>query len=229
MPGTLEAALVLIVLGGPGFIASRFLNSLVAYRTPTAFQETIQALICSAVMVPIWLLAARPLLAARNAMLVVWRQEQQASQLPWWAIWMPILVFGLVYFVAAPAVAVAWAFFIRRRPHIEVAQWLLRGLGLTVRYDEGPEVWDGLFADMDVQRWIRVTFKDGRAVEGVLVAAGVSPSARQLQLGALPHVANSLAVLNEHGTPVDDLAARDVETVWIDVGAEIRRVDIYNS
>jgi hypothetical protein len=28
MPGGVEAALVLIVLAGPGFIASRFLNSL---------------------------------------------------------------------------------------------------------------------------------------------------------------------------------------------------------
>ncbi len=101
-------------------------------------------------------------------------------------------------------------------------------MGLTVRYDEGPEVWDGLFADMDIQRWIRITFKDGRALEGVLVAAGVSPSGRQLQLGALPNVANSLVVLDEHGTAMDDLAARDVETVWVDVGAEVRRVDIYN-
>jgi hypothetical protein len=35
MPGGVEAALVLIVLAGPGFIASRFLNSLAPYRTPT--------------------------------------------------------------------------------------------------------------------------------------------------------------------------------------------------
>ena len=142
---------------------------------------------------------------------------------------MPILIFALVYFVAAPLMAVVWAFFVRRRPHIRAAQCLLRRFGLTVRYDEGPEVWDGLFAHADIQRWIRVTFKDGRAVEGVLIGAGVSPSARQLQLGALPDVVNSLAVLDEQGTAVEDLGARDVESVWIDVGAEVRRVDIYNS
>jgi hypothetical protein len=104
MPGTLEAALVLIVLAGPGFIASRLLNSLVAYRTPTAFHETTQALVISAVTVPVWLMAARPLLVARNAMLSVWREEQHASQLPWWAIWMPIVIFAVVYFGAAPLI-----------------------------------------------------------------------------------------------------------------------------
>jgi hypothetical protein len=58
MPGTVEAALVLIVLAGPGFIASRFLNGLVAYRTPTAFRETTQAVVLSAVLVSVWLLGA---------------------------------------------------------------------------------------------------------------------------------------------------------------------------
>ena len=229
MPGTLEAALLLLILAGPGFIASRLLNSLVAYRTPTAFQDTTQTVVFSAVMVPIWLMAARPLLAARNAMFAVWKEQQQASELPWWAIWMPILIFSLVYFVAAPLVAILWAFFVRRRPHIRAAQWLLRQFGLSVRYDEGPEVWDGLFAEVDMQRWVRVTFKDGRAIEGVLIAAGVSPSTRQIQLGGLPNVPNSLAVLNEQGAVVEDLGAREVEGVWLEIAAEVRRVDIYKS
>jgi hypothetical protein len=229
MPGTLESALVLVILAGPGFIASRLLNSLVAYRTPTAFQETTQAVVFSAVMVPIWLVAARPLLAARNAMLAVWKEQEQASQLPWWAIWMPILIFSLVYFVAAPSIALLWAFFVRRRPHIRLAQWLLRRFGLSVRYDEGPEVWDGLFAEVDMQRWVRVTFKDGRAIEGLLISAGVSPSMRQLQLGRLPDVEHSLAVLDEQGAAVEDLGARGVESVWIEVASEVRRVDIYES
>ena len=56
MPGTVEAALILLVLAGPGFIASRLLNSLVAYRLPTAFQETTQAIVFSAVLVPLWLM-----------------------------------------------------------------------------------------------------------------------------------------------------------------------------
>src|SRR5712692_1331964 len=142
MPGSIEAALVLIVLAGPGFVASRLLNSLVPYRTPTAFQETTQAVVFSAVMVPIWVLFAKPLLASRNEMLVVWKQQQQAAQLPGWAIWMPILIFGLVYFVVAPCVATVWAIFIRRRPHVRLAQTILGLVGVTVRSEEGPEVWD---------------------------------------------------------------------------------------
>ena len=146
MPGTVEAALILLILAGPGFIASRLLNSLVAYRLPTVFQETTQAIVFSAVMVPIWLMFSRPLLASRNAMLAVWQDQQHASKLPWGAIWMPIAVFVLVYFIVAPIVAVIWAVIIRGRPHIRAAQWLLRRVGLAVRYDEGPEVWDEIFA-----------------------------------------------------------------------------------
>src|SRR6266496_2696408 len=103
MPAGVEAALVLIVLAGPGFIASRMLNSLVPYRTPTAFQETTQAIVFSAVLIPIWLMAARPLLAARNAILAVWRDQQRATELPWWAILMPILVFARPSGTARPS------------------------------------------------------------------------------------------------------------------------------
>ena len=227
MPSTVEAAFVLLVLVGPGFIASRLLNSLVAYRLPTAFQETTQAIVFSAVMVPIWLTFARPLLASRNAILAVWRDQQHASQLPSYAIWMPIGVFVLVYFIAAPIVAVIWAVFVRYRLHIRTAQWLLRRVGLSVRYDEVLEVWDKIFATDDRQRWLRVTFKDGKAIEGILTGVGVSPAARQVQLSGLPGVANSLAVLDEVGTVVEDLATRNVDGVWIDVGAEVRRIDVY--
>jgi hypothetical protein len=107
MPAGIEAALVLIVLAGPGFIASRFLNSLVPYRPPTAFQETTQAIVFSSVLVPLWLLFIRPLLASRNVIVAVWLDQQNAARLPGWAIAMPVLVFVLVYFVAAPAAAVA--------------------------------------------------------------------------------------------------------------------------
>jgi len=227
MPGTVEAALVLLVLAGPGFIASRLLNSLVAYRLPTAFQETTQAIVFSAVMVPIWLMFARPLLASRNAMLAIWRDQQHASQLPSYAIWMPIVVFVLVYLIAAPIVAVIWTVFVRYRLHIRAAQWLLRYVGLSVRYGEGPEVWDEIFATDDRQRWLRVTFKDGKAIEGILTGVGVSPAARQVQLSGLTGVGNSLAVLDEAGAVVEDLGTRNVEAVWIDVGAEVRRIDVY--
>ena len=114
---------------GPGFIVSRFLNSLVAYRTPTPFQESTQAVVFSAVMIPMWLLAARPLLASRAALLAAWNDPQHATPLPWWAIWMPVLVFAAVYFIVAPMVALIWAFFVRRRPHIRAAEWALGRIG----------------------------------------------------------------------------------------------------
>ena len=205
MPGSVEAALVLLVLAGPGFVASRLVNSLVPYRTPTAFQETTQAVVFSAVMVPVWLLFAKPLLASRNAMLGVWKQDQQAAQLPGWAI------------------------FIRKRPHVRAAQAILGLAGVTIRAEEGPEVWDDLFVQDDQQRWVRVTFKDGTAIEGCLMSAGVSPASRQIHLAGLPGVANSLTVLDATGAVVRDLAAHDVAALWIEVNAEVRRVDVYRS
>lgn len=229
MPATVEAALVLIVLVGPGFIASRLLNSLVPYRAPTAFQETTQALVFSAVMVPIWLMAARPLLSSRNAFLAAWRDHETASQLPWWAVGMPVLVLMLVYFVAAPTLAIAWALLVRKRPHIRFAGWLLERLGSKLRYAEGPEVWDEIFGADEVQKWVRVTFKDGTAVEGLLIGAGLSPSGRQLHLSGLAGIANSLTVLNSDGRVVDDLSARQVEAIWIEIGSEVRRVDVFTS
>jgi hypothetical protein len=229
MPGTVEAALVLIVLAGPGFVASRFLNSLVPYRMPTAFQETAQAVILSAVMVPVWLVFAKPLLAARNEVLAVWSQQHQAAQLPGWAIWLPILIFGLVYFIAAPCVATLWAILVRRRPQVRAAQAILRLAGVTIRSDEGPEVWDDLFVHGDQQRWVRVTFKDGTAVEGCLMSAGVSPASRQVQLSGLRGVVNSLTLLDIDGAVVRDLNAQDVAALWIDVNADVRRVEVYRS
>ena len=229
MPGTLEAVVILIVLAGPGFIASRLLNSLVAYRLPTAFQETTQAVVFSAVMVPIWLLAAQPLIAARNAMLAVWRNEQATAELPWWAIWMPILIFAVVYFVAAPLVAVVWAFFVRTRPHVRLAQAALRKFGLTVRADEGPEVWDAVFGSADTQRWVRICYKDGTAIEGVLVAAGVSPAGRQLHLAGLDDVPHSLTVLDSGGNVTEDLSSRQVQSLWLEITADVQRVEVYSS
>ena len=227
MPSGVEAALVLIVLAGPGFIASRFLNSLVPYRPPTAFQETTQAIVFSAVLVPIWLLCIKPLLASRNVVLAAWQNQQASSQLPGWAIYMPLLVFGLVYFVAAPLAAMIWAIFIRTRPHIRLAQKLLRQSGIAVRYDEGPEVWDEIFGSGDMQRWVRVCFKDGHAVEGVLIGAGVSPSAKQIHLSGLPDVANSLILLKADGTVQRDLSQAGVNSVWIDIASEVHRVEVY--
>lgn len=157
MPSSVEAALVLIVLAGPGFVASRLLNALVPYRTPTAFQETTQAIVCSAVMVPVWLLFAKPLLASRNEILAVSGHNSIGpSSSRDGAIWQPILIFGLVYFIVAPCVATLWAIIIRKRPHVRLAQAVLSRTGVTVRAEEGPEVWDDLFAQDDQQRGVRV-------------------------------------------------------------------------
>jgi hypothetical protein len=227
MPTGIEAALVLIVLAGPGFIASRFLNSLVPYRPPTVFQETTQAIVFSAVLVPVWLLFSKPLLASRNVIVAAWYDQHAAFQLPGWAIYMPLAVFGLIYFVAAPFLALVWAIFIRAKPHVRLAQSLLGTLGIPVRYDEGPEVWDEIFGRDDTQRWVRVCYKDGHAIEGVLVRAGVSPSARQVHLAALPDVANSLTVLRDDGTVKRDLSHEGVTSVWIDITTEVHRVEVY--
>jgi hypothetical protein len=179
------------------------------------------------VLVPIWLVFIKPLLASRNAVLHAWQDQQQASAVPAWAIYMPILVFASVYFVAAPLVAVFWAAFTRSRPHIRLAQRLLRRVGAAAGSDEGPEVWDELFGTSDDQRWIRVWFKTGKALEGVLVGAGVSPAAKQLHLAGLADVPNSLTLLHEDGSVFRDLAQDGVESVWIDVTAEVVRVEMY--
>ena len=227
MPTSVEAALILIVLAGPGFISSRMLNRLVPYLTPSPFQETTQAVILSALMVPVWLLAARPLLASRNEFLKIWQQQQLASHLPWWAICMPIAVFVLVYFVVAPLLAVSWAIVIRRAPHIRLALGLLQWAGVRARYDEGPEVWDEVFGHQDTQRWVRVVFRDGTALEGVVTGAGVSPAARQVYLRGLEGVANSLARLDAQGNVLEDLSAKGAEGVWIDIGGDVRVVEVY--
>ena len=194
-----------------------------ADRPPTAFQETTQAIVFSAVLVPIWLLCIKPLLASRNVVLAAWQNQQAPSQLPGWAMYMPLLVFGLVYFVAAPLTAMVWAIFIRTRPHIRLAQKLLRASGMAVRYDEGPEVWDEIFG-RDDKRGGSVCVKDGLAVEGVLISAGVSPSAKQIHLSGLPDVANSLTLMKADGSVQQDLSRAGVNSVWIDISSEVHRV-----
>jgi hypothetical protein len=79
----------------------------------------------------------------------------------------------------------------------------------------------------DEQRWVRVCFKDGQAVEGVLISAGVSPSAKQIHLSGLPDVANSLTLLTADGTVQRDLSQAGVNSVWIDISSEVQRVEVY--
>ena len=90
-------------------------------------------------------------------------------------------------------------------------------------------MWDDLFVQGDQQRWVRVTFKDGTAVEGCLMSAGVSPASKQVRLAGLTGVANSLALLDATGAVVRDLNAQDVAALWIEINSEVRRVDVYRS
>ena len=129
--------------------------------------------------------------------------------------------------LSAPLLAVSWAIVIRRAPHIRLALGLLQWAGVRARYDEGPEVWDEVFGHQDTQRWVRVVFRDGTALEGVVTGAGVSPAARQVYLRGLEDVANSLARLDAQGNVLEDLSAKGAEGVWIDIGGDVRVVEVY--
>ena len=70
MPTTLESGLVLLVLLAPGFIAVRVKNSLLPYRPPSAFQETVEAAILSALVLPVWLVFGWRPFEARHHLMV---------------------------------------------------------------------------------------------------------------------------------------------------------------
>ncbi len=224
MPATLEAALILIVLIAPGFISTQVKNRLVPYRTPSAFEETVQAVILSAFMFPLWLLGGY-LLRARDQLLMAW---QHPVPLPWWAVVIPILAICLIYLVVAPLLGIAYALLLIKRPYAAVGHWLLTRLGITTRYEEGPEVWDQVFGRREVRPWVRVWFKDGTAIEGVVSAAGVSPASKQVYLSGIEGVPNSLVRLDAEGAIVEDLSGGQAEGVWIEVGSEVRRVEVFS-
>ena len=60
MPATLEAVFVLLVFLAPGFIAVRVKNSLLPYRIPSAFQEAVEAVVASTILLPVWWLFSSP-------------------------------------------------------------------------------------------------------------------------------------------------------------------------
>jgi hypothetical protein len=70
LPTTLESALVLLILLVPGFIAVRVKNSLLPYRLPSAFQETVEAALLSVFPLPVWLLFGWRLLRARHDLIL---------------------------------------------------------------------------------------------------------------------------------------------------------------
>lgn len=224
MPTTIESALVLIVLIAPGFIASRVKNSLVAYRLPSAFHETVEAVILSAVLVPAWLIFAGYLLRARNQWLMAWRSSTTPSIT---TVLGPLLIVCTICFVIAPLVGVVYAVVQTKRPHATVGSRVLRVLHAIPSSEEGPEVWDQVFGRRDVTPWVRVWFKDRTAIEGVVRYAGVSPASKQLYLSAVAGVPNSLVRLDVNGAVVEDLSEKQGEGIWVDVGAEVQMVEVF--
>lgn len=136
MPTTLESAVVLLILLAPGFIAVRVKNSLLPYRPPSAFQETVEAALLSALLVPVWLLFAWRFLKARDHLIAV---STTLAPLDLW-LFVPVVgVIALVYLVISPSLGVLYALVQARQPYTAVARKLIRGrLDAHVH----PEVWD---------------------------------------------------------------------------------------
>lgn len=224
MPTTVESLLIVVVLIAPGFIANQVRSSLVPYRVPSALQETIRAIVLSAVMIPAWLAFTPSLLRSRDQFLLLWRES---SSLPWWAVAIPLGVMVVVYFLVAPAVGVLDAVLQVTRPHARMAHWLLRKIGVTTRYEAGPEVWDQVFGHRETQPWVRIWFKNGMAIEGVIKHAGTSPATKQLYLTGLKGVPNSLVRLDAEGTVIEDLSAKEGDGIWVEIGSEVFMVEIF--
>lgn len=206
MPTTLEAALVLLILLAPGFIAVRVKNSLLPYRVPSAFQETVEATILSTFPLPVWLLFGWRFLKARHDLILSSQNLQPLD--PW--VFLPVLgVIALVYVLVSPLIGVAYAFIQANQPYAAPVGRIFRErLGPHAH----PEVWDRAF-NRDIQPWVRGVFKSGTAIQGIARFAGLSPSSRQIFLVALPGVPESLVRLDAQGVILEDLTAR-AEGVW---------------
>lgn len=219
MPTTLESALVLLILLAPGFIAVRVKNSLLPYRVPSAFQETVEAAILSVFPLPVWLLFGWRFLNARNHLILTSESLQPLD--PW--VFLPVLgVIAFVYVVISPLLGIAYAIVQASPPYATlVGQVIRERLGAHAH----PEVWDRAF-NRDVQPWIRVVFKSGTAIQGIARFAGLSPASKQLFLVPLVGVPESLVRLDAQGVVLEDLTTR-AEGVWVDIGTEILFVEIF--
>jgi hypothetical protein len=141
---------VLLILLAPGFIAVRVKNSLLPYRPPSAFQETVEAALLSALLVPVWLLFAWRFLKARDHLIAA---STTLAPLDLW-LFVPVVgVIALVYLVISPGLGVLYALVQARQPYTAVARKLIRGrLDAHVH----PEVWHRA-SNRDVQPWVRIT------------------------------------------------------------------------
>jgi hypothetical protein len=223
MPTTVEAVLILLVLIAPGFIAMQVRNRLTSYRLPSPFQETVQAVILSTIMLPLWLIGGY-LPRAREQFLIDWHRQ---AYLPSWSVVIPLVAICLVYFVVAPLVGITYTLIQLKRPHVAFGRWILRRFNINIPSGEGPEIWDEVFGRRDTAPWVRVWFKDGSGIEGIVKHVGVSPASRQLYVVEDSEIPNSLVRLDSHGHTLEDLSAINAEGVWIDIGSEVQRVEVF--
>ncbi len=221
MPATLEAVFVLLVFLAPGFIAVRVKNSLLPYRIPSALQEEVEAVVASTILLPVWWIFAWRIARARAHVL-----EASASGGPIdvFGVGLPLAgVIALVYFVFSPVVGIGYALMQLHRPYVRLARLVLPNV---VGSDAQPEVWDRLFSIEDERPWVIVWFKSHGAIGGTVRFAGVSPSGRQLFLAPIPGEPESLVRFNQSGVIVEDLSDK-TDGVWVDVGAEVVRIEIF--
>ena len=221
MPATLEAVFVLLVFLAPGFIAVRVKNSLLPYRVPSAFQEAVEAVVASTILLPVWWVFAWRLLHARAHLLVAASTGNPIDVL---GVGVPLAgVILVVYFVGSPLVGIGYALMQTYRPYVRLARLVLPNVVGTFAQ---PEVWDRLFSVEDERPWVIVWFKSQGGIGGTVQFAGVSPSGRQLFLVPVPGEPESLVRFNQAGVIVDDLTHK-TDGVWIDVGSEVVRIEIF--
>jgi hypothetical protein len=219
MPATLEAVFVLLVFLAPGFIAVRVKNSLLPYRIPSAFQEAVEAVVASTILLPVWWIFAWRLIQARAYVL-----EASAKGGPIDVLGVGLAgIILLVYFVCSPVVGIGYALMQLHRPYVRLARLVLPNV---VGSDAQPEVWDRLFSVEDERPWVIVWFKSHGAIGGTVQLAGVSPSSRQLLLAPIPGESESLVRFNQSGLIVEDLSDK-TDGVWVDVGPEVVRIEIF--
>jgi hypothetical protein len=220
VPTTLESALVLLVLLAPGFIAVRVKNSILPHRPSSAFQEAVEVVILSSFLLPVWTAFGWRLLSARQHLIEV-ATTLQPLNVGTFALVFALM--GVLYVVVSPALGILYAAVQIHQPYAALGHRILRG---RFRTSIQPEVWDRLFS-RETQTWVRVVFKNGTALQGLVAFAGRSPSSRQLGLVSRADIPQSLVRLNAEGAVVEDLTERAAEGIWLEIGPEVQFVEVF--
>lgn len=236
MPTSVEAVLVLIVVVSPGFIAVAIKNGFIPYRQPSAFQETVESVLLSTLLLPVWASFARPLFGARDAVVGAWSRGANVEVAAVAKAFVPVLI---IYFVFAPLLGIGYGFLRRFRLQAAIANTTLtagrvlwRKLGgrgsneAPYLIGAGPEVWDDVIdSDLSNTPWVRVWFKDGSGLEGVLRRISTSPAPHQLYLTTLEGSPATLLRLAPDGSVAADLGAQGAQGVWIEVASDVRSIE----